>query len=286
MDASLFVVTTFSAFIFIFIWKCAIKVDQGSKVIVERFGKFHKISGPGLDFIVPLIDRVAYNITTKDIVLDVPAQEVITKDNVVITVNAIAYITIISPEKAVYGVENYQTAIRFLVQTSLRSIVGDMDLDEALSSRNQIKLKLKTAISNDIADWGVTLKTVDIQDIKPSPTMQAAMEEQSAAERARRAAVTRAEGEKSAAILNAEGKLEASRREAEATILLADANRQAIEKITETTQKTTSALPLYFLLGEKYIEAIKQTAQSQNSKVVFLPADLQTAIKGLFSKAS
>jgi len=286
VSASILSMIAFSAFVFIFIAKCAVKVEQGSKVIIERFGKFHKISGPGLDFIVPLIDRVAHNVTTKDIILDVPAQEVITRDNVVITVNAVAYITIISPEKAIYGVENYSMAIRYLIQTALRSIIGDMDLDSALSSRDHIKAKLKSDISDDISDWGITLKTVDIQDIKPSPTMQAAMEEQSAAERARRATVTRAEGDKSAAILNAEGKLEAARREAEATILLADANRQAIEKITETTMKGSAVLPLYFLLGEKYIEAIKQTAHAPNSKVILLPADLQSAIKGLMGKAS
>jgi regulator of protease activity HflC (stomatin/prohibitin superfamily) len=157
---------------------------------------------------------VAYKVTTKDIVLDIPSQEVITRDNAVIIANAVAYINIISPEKAVYGVEDYRLAIQNLVQTSLRSIVGEMDLDDALSSRDQIKAKLKEAISDDISDWGITLKTVEIQDINPSQTMQKAMEEQAAAERERRATVTRAEGEKAAAILEADGRLEASKRDA------------------------------------------------------------------------
>ena len=191
-------------------------VPQGSKYVVQRLGKYHKTLGPGLNILMPYIDSVAYKVTTKDIVMDIPSQEVITRDNAVLIVNAIAYINIVSPEKAVYGVENYILAIQNLVQTSLRSIVGEMNLDDALSSRDHIKAKLKTAISDDIADWGITLKTVEIQDIKPSDTMQKAMEEQAAAERERRAMVTRADGQKAAAVLEAEGRFEASKRDAQA----------------------------------------------------------------------
>ncbi|MGD8298495.1 MAG: paraslipin, partial [Desulfobacterales bacterium] len=161
-------------------------VPQGSKQVVQRLGKYHKTLGPGLNIIFPYIDRVANKVTTKDIVLDIPSQEVITKDNAVIIANAVAYINIISPEKSVYGVEDYRLAIQNLVQTSLRSIIGEMDLDDALSSRDEIKARLKNAISDDIADWGITIKTVEIQDINPSETMQKAMEEQAAAERGRR----------------------------------------------------------------------------------------------------
>ena len=182
------------------------QVPQGNKWVVQRLGKYHRSLTPGLKFIIPYIDKVAYKVTTKDIVLDIPSQEVITLDNVVIIANAVAYINIVSPEKAVYGVEDYELAIRTLVQTSLRSIVGEMKLDDALSSRDQIKARLKTSISDDIADWGITLKTVEIQDINPSGTMQTAMEEQAAAERQRRATVTRADGEKTAAILEADGR--------------------------------------------------------------------------------
>jgi regulator of protease activity HflC (stomatin/prohibitin superfamily) len=254
-------------------------VPQGSKHVVQRLGKYHTTLNPGLNLIIPYIDTVAYKVTTKDIVLDVPSQEVITRDNAVIIVNAIAYINIVSPEKAVYGVENYVLAIQNLVQTSLRSIVGEMDLDDALSSREQIKAKLKAAISDDIADWGIALKTVEIQDIKPSETMQRAMEEQAAAERARRATVTRADGEKAAAILEAEGRLEASRRDAEAQVVLAEASQTAIRKVAEATQ--AGELPVVYLLGEKYIEAMRGIAQSQNGKLVVLPADLPAAVRGL-----
>ncbi|GLI36156.1 SPFH domain-containing protein [Desulforhabdus amnigena] len=256
-------------------------VPQGSKQVVQRLGKYHKTLGPGLNVVVPYIDTVAYKVTTKDIVLDIPSQEVITKDNAVIIVNAVAYINIVSPEKAVYGVEDYRFAIQNLVQTSLRSIVGEMDLDDALSSRDMIKARLKTAISDDIADWGITLKTVEIQDINPSETMQRAMEEQAAAERQRRATVTRADGEKAAAILEAEGRLEASKRDAQAKVVLAEASQIAIRKITEAVQEND--LPVMFLLGERYIEAVKNLSTSQNSKIVLLPADIPAAVKGIMS---
>jgi len=254
-------------------------VPQGSKHVVQRLGKYQSTLGPGLNLIIPYVDTVSYKVTTKDIVLDIPSQEVITRDNAVIIANALAYINIVAPEKAVYGVENYVFAIQSLVQTSLRSIVGEMDLDDALSSREMIKAKLKASISDDIADWGIALKTVEIQDIKPSPTMQHAMEEQAAAERARRATVTRAEGDKSAAILQADGRLEASRRDAEAQVVLAEASQTAIRKVAEATQ--TGELPVVYLLGEKYIEAMRGIAQSQNSKLVILPADLPAAVRGL-----
>lgn len=254
-------------------------VPQGYKLVVQRLGKYHITLAPGLNFIIPYIDTVSYKVTTKDIVLDIPAQDVITRDNAVIITNAVAYINIISPEKAVYGVEDYRIAIQTLVQTSLRSIIGEMDLDDALSSRDMIKSKLKEAISDDISDWGIMLKTVEIQDINPSKTMQQAMEEQAAAERARRATVTRAEGEKTAAILQADGRLEASRRDAEAKVVLAEADQLAISKVAEASQR--GELPLTFLLGQRYVDAMRKMAESGSSKVIVLPADLPAAIRGI-----
>jgi len=256
-------------------------VPQGSKWVVQRLGKYHKSLQPGLNLIIPYIDDVAFKATTKDIVLDIPSQEVITLDNVVIIANAVAYINIISPEKAVYGVEDYELAIRTLVQTSLRSIVGEMALDDALSSRDQIKAKLKASISEDIADWGITLKTVEIQDINPSGTMQQAMEEQAAAERQRRATVTRADGEKTAAILEADGRLEASRRDAEAQVVLAEATKAALTKVNEAIQD--KELPAMYLLGEKYIDAMKSMSKSSNSKLIVLPADIPAAVRGIMN---
>ena len=256
-------------------------VPQGSKWVVQRLGKFHKSLSPGLNLIIPYIDDVSFKATTKDIVLDIPSQEVITLDNVVIIANAVAYINIISPERAVYGVEDYELAIRTLVQTSLRSIVGEMALDDALSSRDQIKAKLKDSISDDIADWGITLKTVEIQDINPSGTMQQAMEEQAAAERQRRATVTRADGEKTAAILEADGRLEASRRDAEAQVVLAEATKEALTKVNDAIQD--KELPAMYLLGEQYIDAMKAMSDSSNAKLVVLPADIPAAVRGIMN---
>lgn len=258
-------------------------VPQGSKWVIQRLGKYHKTLNPGLNIIIPYVDNVAHKVTTKDQVLDIQSQEVITKDNAVILANAVAFINVISPEKAVYGVESYHLGIQNLVQTSLRSIVGEMNLDDALSSREMIKAKLKAAISDDISDWGITLKTVEIQDIKPSMTMQQAMEEQAAAERERRATVTRAGGEKEAAVLEAEGRLEASRRDAEAQVVLAEASQVAIKKVTEAI--IDKELPAMYLLGEKYIDAIQQLSTSGNSKTILIPADLQATVRGLLGAA-
>lgn len=129
-------------------------VPQGEKWIVQRLGRYHATLEPGLNLIIPFVDAVAYKVTTKDIVLDIPSQEVITHDNVVIIANAVAYINVVHPEDAVYGIEDYEHGIKNLVQTSLRSIIGEMDFDAALSSRDQIKAQLKHAISDDISDWG------------------------------------------------------------------------------------------------------------------------------------
>ena len=276
-----FVVVAILILVIITLFKGIRLVPQGSKWVVQRLGKFHKSLNPGLNLIIPYIDDVSFKATTKDIVLDIPSQEVITLDNVVIIANAVAYINIISPERAVYGVEDYELAIRTLVQTSLRSIVGEMALDDASSSRDQIKAKLKDSISEDIADWGITLKTVEIQDINPSGTMQQAMEEQAAAERQRRATVTRADGEKTAAILEADGRLEASRRDAEAQVVLAEATKEALSKVNEAIQD--KELPAMYLLGEQYIDAMKHLSKSSNAKLVVLPADIPAAVRGIMN---
>ena len=282
MEPSIILALVVFAFLLITVAQGVRQVPQGFKWVVQRLGKYSTTLTPGLNFIIPYVDTVAFKVTTKDIVLDIPSQEVITKDNAVIITNAVAYINIVSPEKAVYGVENYVIAIQTLVQTSLRSIVGEMNLDDALSSRDHITAKLKAAISDDIADWGITLKTVEIQDINPSSTMQQAMEEQAAAERGRRATVTRADGDKQAAILKADGELEASKRTAEAQVILADASKKAITKVTEAIGE--KELPVVYLLGEKYISSLQQLSESGNSKFVVLPADIPAALQGLMGK--
>ncbi len=254
-------------------------VPQGEEWVVERLGKFRKTLKPGLNVIVPYIDTVRQKVSTRDIILDIPQQEVITKDNAVILTNAIAFVRVTRPQDAIYGVEDFQLAIQNLIMTTLRSIIGEMKLDEALSNRDMIKARLKDQIIDDAADWGVTVKSVEIQDITPSKSMQASMEEQAAAERERRAVETRAEGEKNATILQAQGKLEAARKEAEAQVALSEASAQAIKNVSEAIED--KELPTMFLLGDRYINTLEKMTQSPNSKFVVYPADIQGAIKGM-----
>lgn len=254
-------------------------VPQGEEWVVERLGKFSRTLTPGLNIIVPYIEAVRQRITTRDIILDIPQQEVITRDNAVILTNAVTFIRVTNPRDALYGIEDFRLAIQQLVMTTLRSILGEMTLDEALSNRERIKTRLKDQIVDDVADWGVTVKSVEIQDISPSASMQASMEKQAAAERERRAIETTAEGNKNAAILEADGKLEAAKREAQAQIALASASAEAIRLISDNIQD--KELPAMFLLGDRYITSLEEISKSANSKFVIYPADLQGAIKGM-----
>ena len=254
-------------------------VPQGEEWVVERLGKFSRTLSPGLNIIVPYIEAVRQRITTRDIILDIPQQEVITRDNAVILTNAVTFIRVTNPRDALYGIEDFRLAIQQLVMTTLRSILGEMSLDEALSKREQIKTRLKDQIVDDVADWGVTVKSVEIQDISPSASMQDSMERQAAAERERRAIETTAEGNKNAAILEADGKLAAAEREAKAQIVLANASAEAIRMISDNIQD--KELPAMFLLGDRYINSLEKISQSANSKFVIYPADLQGAIKGM-----
>jgi regulator of protease activity HflC (stomatin/prohibitin superfamily) len=254
-------------------------VPQGEEWVVERLGKFTRTLTPGLNLIIPYLESVRERVSTRDLILDIPEQEVITKDNAVIHTNAVTFARVTNPRDAIYGIEDFRVAIQQLVMTTLRSILGEMDLDEALSNREHIKAKLKDSIIDDVADWGVTVKSVEIQDINPSESMQDSMERQAAAERERRAIETTAEGNKNAAILEADGKLEAAKREAQAQIALANASGEAINIITENIKD--QELPAMFLLGDRYINSLEEISKSENSKFVIYPADLQGAIKGM-----
>jgi regulator of protease activity HflC (stomatin/prohibitin superfamily) len=254
-------------------------VPQGEEWVVERLGKFAGILTPGLHVINPILSTVSYKVTTKDIILDVPEQEVITRDNAVILANAVAFIKVTNIERAVYGIENFREAMRNMVQTSLRSIIGGMDLNHALTSRDRIKAELKEAIADEALDWGLTVKSVEIQDIKPSANMQDAMERQAAAERERVAVVTEAEGAKQSLILNAEARLEAARKDAEAQMVGAKASAEAIKMITEAVKENNASAT--FLLGDRYIQSLHKMADSNNSKIVVMPGDVVSAVKSL-----
>ncbi|MFN3884934.1 MAG: SPFH domain-containing protein [Rhodocyclaceae bacterium] len=257
-------------------------VPQGEEWIVERLGKYHGTLHPGLNIIIPYLDQVRYKLVTKDIILDVQEQEVITRDNAVIVTNAIAFIKVTDPIKAVYGVTDFAEAIRNMIMTTLRSIIGEMNLDEALSNRDKIKARLRESIADEAIDWGLTVKSVEIQDIKPSPSMQKAMEMQAAAERERKAMVTKSEGEKQSMILQAEARLESARRDAEAQVTLAEASAEAIERVTAAIGDHEA--PMRYLLGEKYIAAMTKLAESDNAKTILIPGDLQETLRSLLGK--
>ncbi len=275
--------TEFSFVLIVFVIVAVIKgvriVPQGEEWVVERLGKFAGVLTPGLHVINPIFTKVSYKVTTKDIILDVPEQEVITRDNAVILANAVAFIKVTKIDRAVYGIENFREAMRNMVQTSLRSIIGGMDLNQALTSRDRIKAELKSAIADEALDWGLTVKSVEIQDIKPSHNMQEAMERQAAAERERVAVVTEAEGAKQSLILNAEARLEAARKDAEAQMVAAKASAESIKLISEAVKENNTSAT--FLLGDRYINALQNISASENSKIVVMPGDLVGAVKTL-----
>ncbi|WP_374326118.1 SPFH domain-containing protein [Azonexus sp.] len=282
MEAGFVVALALLAFVVVTIAKGVRIVPQGEEWIVERLGKYHGTLKPGLNVVIPYIDRIAYQLVTKDIILDVQEQEVITRDNAVILTNAIAFIKVTDPVKAVYGVTDFSEAIRNLIMTTLRSIVGEMELDEALSSRDKIKARLRESIADEAIDWGLTVKSVEIQDIKPSQSMQKAMEMQAAAERERKAVVTKSEGAKQSAILEAEARLESAKRDANAQVMMAEASAEAIRRVSAAIGEQTG--PMAFLLGEKYIAAMERLGEKDNAKLVVLPADLQDAVRGLLGR--
>lgn len=257
-------------------------VPQGEEWIVERLGKYHGTLLPGLNIIIPYLDNVAYKLVTKDIILDVQEQEVITRDNAVILTNAIAFIKITDPIKAVYGVTDFSEAIRNMIMTTLRSIIGEMQLDEALSNRDMIKARLRESIADEAIDWGLTVKSVEIQDIKPSLSMQKAMEMQASAERERKAMITRAEGEKQSMILQAEARLESAKRDATAQVTLAEASAEAIRRVTTAIGEQEA--PMRYLLGEKYVTAMTKLAESPNAKTLLIPGDLQETLRSVLGR--
>ncbi len=284
MSVSLIVALLLLVFIVVTVAKGVRLVPQGQEWIVERLGKYRTTLKPGLNFLIPYMDQVSYRLSTKDLILDVQQQEVITRDNAVILANALCFAKIVDPAKAAYGVEDYAQAITSLAMTSLRAIIGEMELDQALSSRDESKARLRVSMAEQTVDWGITVKAVEVQELKPTPSMQAAMEMQAAAERERKAVVTRAEGAKQAAILEADARLEAAKRDGVAQVTLAQASAAALSKISEAVGSEPT--PVLYLLGERYINAMEKLATSENAKTVVLPADIQQTLRGLLGTKS
>lgn len=264
-------------------------VPQGEEWVVERLGKFHTILKPGLNFLIPIFDQVQVKLNTKELIQQMKSQEVITKDNAVVIISAVVFYKISDPAKAVYSIDNFELAVANMAATTLRSVIGNMELDASLSGREAIKASVSEKISDHLEQWGLSLTAVEVQDIRPSDSLQEAMEKQAAAEREKKALVMKAEGEKQAAIakaegskqsviLEAEGKLEAARKEAEAKVALANGDKEAMEAIMSQMKNGDAAS---YLLAQRYVDSLKSLGLSENSKVVFLPADLKHSLEGV-----
>lgn len=272
-------------------------VSQTDAVVIERIGRYHRTMRSGLNFMIPLIDRAVQTTSSKDIILQLGKVDCISKDNAVVLADALIVIKVADPEKAIYGVENYERSTGMLAAAALRSKLGSLTLDEALTSRDQIKATVTESIRAELEDWGILLRNVEIQEISPSESMVLAMENQAAAERSRKAAVTKAEGEKTAISLQADakrysaaqeaqGRLEAATADAEAQVKLAEATAEAVSKVGAALKDNPDAAS--YLLGEKFLENYARLAESSNAKIVALPADymatVSTLLKGIIQK--
>lgn len=301
-------------------------IQQGETKVIERLGKYRSTLSSGINIIWPILDRprkiyaryvregyagdthvvirLSDKIDLREQVYDFPEQSVITKDNVTTRINALLYFQIVDPFKAVYEIDNLPNAIEKLTQTTLRNVIGELELDETLTSRDTINSKLRAVLDDASNKWGVKVNRVELQDITPPESVRNAMEQQMQAERERRAKILKAEGEKTSAILKSEGEKESqinrasadkesqilmAEGEARAKILQAEAEAAAISKITEAI-KGTDSNPASYMLAVKYIETMKEMVSGKDNKTVYMPYEASSmlsslgGIKDLFDK--
>ncbi|MBT9288929.1 SPFH/Band 7/PHB domain protein [Hyphomicrobiaceae bacterium 22] len=263
-------------------------VPQGSNWTVERFGRYTRTLKPGLNIITPFVEQIGAKLSMMEQVLDVPTQEVITKDNATVSVDGVAFFQVLDAAKAAYEVQSLETAILNLVMTNIRTVMGSMDLDQLLSHRDEINVRLLSVVDAAAASWGVKANRIEIKDIIPPADLVASMGRQMKAERDKRAAVLeaegsrqseilRAEGQKQAQILEAEGRREAAFRDAEARERLAEAEAKATLMVSEAIAKGDLQAINYFV-AQKYIEAFKEMASAPNQKVVLIPMEATSII--------
>ncbi|RBP04060.1 SPFH domain-containing protein [Roseiarcus fermentans] len=262
------------------------QVPQGYNYTVERFGRYHKTLTPGLALIVPYIDTVGRKLIVMEQVIDVPRQEIITKDNAQVTVDGVAFYQVLDVRRAAYEIADLKTALLNLVMTNVRTVMGSMDLDQLLSHRDEINVRLLTVIDAASEPWGLKVTRVEIKDIEPPKDLVDAMARQMKAEREKRAVIleaegmrqsdiTRAEGRKAALVLEAEGRRDAAFRAAEAIERTAQADARATELISVATA-AGDVVAVNFLIAQKYIAALQALAQSPNQKLVIVPMELSS----------
>ena len=307
MQTSVIVLVAIIVLLIILAKKTLVIIPQSETKIIERLGKYHATLKPGINIIIPFIDnaksiitmnrgRYAYSsdIDLREQVYDFDKQNVITKDNIQMQINALLYFQIVDPFKAVYEISNLPNAIEKLTQTTLRNIIGEMELDQTLTSRDTVNTKLRAVLDDATNKWGIKVNRVELQDITPPQSVLQAMEKQMQAERNKRAVILTSEGQKQSQILQSEGdkaatinRAEALKQQAileaegvaQARIRKAEAEAIAIQKITEAVGDSTN--PANYLLAQKYIQMMQELATGQDSKTVYLPYEATNLLGSL-----